>query len=103
MSQSIEAAIRAIVTNEVAAAEARLLEKLSAQPDRTMDIPEAAEHLGISEQLLYRMCRLKQIPHERYGVLGSKKPTVKIRMSDLEEWRAQQRAANCIVASEGRQ
>lgn len=94
MSLSLEDAVRSIVNEAVLAAEKRILERINSQPDKAMDIPEAAEHLGISEQLLYRLCREKQIPHERYGVSGSRKPTIKFRMSDLEAWRAEQRASN---------
>lgn len=94
MSNSIEDAIRAIVAEEVSAAEARLRDKLQAQTDRTLDVSGAAEHLGISEKLVYRLCQERQIPHERYGVSGSRRPTIKLRLSDLEAWRAEQRKVN---------
>jgi predicted DNA-binding transcriptional regulator AlpA len=94
VDQSIEDVIKSLIYEAVSAAEKRIMESINSQPDRALDIPEAALHLGISEQLLYRMCRAQQIPHERYGVSGSKRPTIKFRMSDLEVWRAEQRASN---------
>lgn len=90
----LEEAIRAVVAEEVAAAEKRIMAQLPSQFDRTLDVHEAATHIGISEKLIYRLCKEGSIPHERYGVLGSRKPTIKLRLSDLEEWRSEQRMAN---------
>lgn len=92
--KSIEEAIRELVAEEVAAAEKRLRESLLAQPDKTLTVPEAAEHLGVCEKLIYRMCQERQIPHERYGGVGSRRPTIKFRLSDLESWRSEQREKN---------
>lgn len=96
MVLSIEAAIQAIIDEKVAAAEQRILEKLNGQTDETLDVPAAALHLGISEKLVYRLCQQKQIPHERYGVQGSRRPVIKFRLNDLEAWRAEQRATNYV-------
>ncbi|WP_019636156.1 helix-turn-helix domain-containing protein [Paenibacillus fonticola] len=91
----LEDAIRAIVAEEVAAAEHRILASLpSYTTDRTLDVREAAELLGVSKKLIYRMCQEGSIPHERFGISGSRKPAIKFRSSDLEAWRAEQRAAN---------
>lgn len=96
MNLSIEATIRTMIAEEVAAAEKRILEQLSGQTDKTLDVPEAALHLGISEKLVYRLCQQKQIPHERYGIQGSRRPVIKFRLNDLETWRAEQRAENYV-------
>ncbi|RJX41037.1 DNA-binding protein [Paenibacillus pinisoli] len=93
---SVEKAIRSIVDEVVAEAERRILEQIRLQPDKTMDIRETTEHLGVSEKLLYRLCQAKSIPHERYGVSGSKRPTIKFRLSDLEKWRSKQRSLNYV-------
>lgn len=98
MILSIEAAIQAVIDEKVAAAEQRILAKLSGQTDETLDVTQAALHLGISEKLVYRLCQQKQIPHERYGVQGSRRPVIKFRLNDLEAWRAEQRAANYVKA-----
>ncbi|GIP57877.1 helix-turn-helix domain-containing protein [Paenibacillus woosongensis] len=85
----LEDAIRAIVAEEVAAAESRILASLPTYvTDRTLDVREAAELLGVSEKLIYRMCQEGSIPHERFGISGSRKPAIKFRLSDLEAWRA---------------
>jgi excisionase family DNA binding protein len=91
----LEDAIRAIVAEEVAAAERRILASIpSLSTDRTLDVREAADLMGISEKLIYRLCKTGSIPHERHGVPGSRKPSIKIQLADLEAWRAEQRAAN---------
>lgn len=91
----LEDAIRAMVAEEVAAAELRILAALPKYVEnRTLDVREAAEILGVSEKLIYRMCQEGSIPHERFGITGSKKPAIKFRLSELETWRAEQRAAN---------
>lgn len=96
MNLSIEALIRSVIAEEVAAAESRIRESLSGKTDKTLDVPEAAIHLGVSEKLIYRLCQEKSIPHERYGIAGSRRPTIKFRLNDLEAWRAEQRAANYV-------
>ncbi|MNW27537.1 Helix-turn-helix domain protein [compost metagenome] len=91
----LDEAIRTIVAEEVAAAERRILASLSTHAtERTLDVREAAEQIGISEKLIYRLCSTGSIPHERYGVPGSKRPVIKFRLSDLEAWRTAQRQAN---------
>lgn len=84
-------AIRSIVAREVAAAEARILAALpSHMANRTMGVKEMAEMLGLSEALIYRMCERQIIPHERYGIPGSKKPAIRFRVGDVEAWREKQ-------------
>ncbi|WP_254438275.1 AlpA family transcriptional regulator [Paenibacillus sp. DCT19] len=91
---AFEAAIRSIVDDQVAIAEKRLREEFSGLIDKTLDVVEAAKHIGVSEKLIYRMCQEGRIPHERYGVVGSRRPAIKLRLADLEAWRAEQRLAN---------
>lgn len=90
----IETAIRSLVADEVRAAEQRIRESLGIQLSKTLDVSEAAEHIGISEKLIYRLCQEGRIPHERYGISGSRRPVIKLRIDDLEAWRAEQREAN---------
>lgn len=91
---ALEAAIRSIVDEQVTIAENKLRAEFSGLIDRTLDVVEAAKHIGVSEKLIYRMCQEGRIPHERYGATGSRRPTIKFRLADLEAWRAEQRAAN---------
>ncbi|SEO12249.1 helix-turn-helix domain-containing protein [Paenibacillus sp. OK076] len=91
---AFEDVIRAIVSEQVIDSENRLRAEFSGLIDKTLDVTKTAAHLGISEKLLYRMCQEGSIPHERYGVSGSRRPVIKFRLSDLEVWRAAQRAVN---------
>ncbi|MEK8215553.1 helix-turn-helix transcriptional regulator [Paenibacillus sp. FSL L8-0463] len=91
---ALEAVIREIVSEQVIDSENRLRAELSGLIDKTLDVAETATHLGVSEKLIYRMCQEGSIPHERYGTLGSRRQAIKFRLSDLEAWRATQRAAN---------
>ncbi|MDT0123925.1 helix-turn-helix domain-containing protein [Paenibacillus sp. RRE4] len=91
---AFDSAIRTIVSEQVTEFENRLRAEFAGLIDKTLDVSEAATHIGVSEKLIYRMCQEGSIPHERYGVTGSKRPAIKLRLSDLEAWRAEQRAAN---------
>lgn len=91
---AFENVIREIVTEQVAVSEKRIREELSGLIDKTLDVAETAAHIGVSEKLIYRMCQEGSIPHERYGVSGSRRPVIKFRLSDLEIWRAEQRYTN---------
>ncbi|GGF86426.1 helix-turn-helix domain-containing protein [Paenibacillus aceti] len=90
----LEEAIRAIVVEEIAAVESRILALLPEQLDRSLTVHEAADYVRISDKLMYQLCQEGIIPHERYGVPGSRKPKIIIRLSDLEAYRAEQRASN---------
>ncbi|AIQ70400.1 helix-turn-helix transcriptional regulator [Paenibacillus graminis] len=91
---AFEDVIRAIVSEQVIDSENRLRAELNGLIDRTLDVAETAAHIGVSEKLIYRMCQEGRIPHERYGTSGSRRQVIKFRLSDLEAWRAEQRAAN---------
>ncbi len=90
----LEDAIRSIISEHVTIAENRLRAEFAGVNDRTLDVAETAAHIGVSEKLIYRMCQEGSIPHERYGTSGSRRQVIKFRFSDLEAWRAAQRAAN---------
>jgi excisionase family DNA binding protein len=64
---AIEQAINEIVSVQVAAAEKRLMERLNTAADKRLNVEQAAEYLGISEKLLYNMCKKKLVPHRRFG------------------------------------
>lgn len=94
LEEAIRSVVAEVIANEIAAVEQRILAQLPSQFDRTLDVHEAATHIGISEKLIYRLCKEGSLPHERYGVSGSRKPTIKIRLTDLENWRAEQKISN---------
>ncbi|WP_315793231.1 helix-turn-helix domain-containing protein [Paenibacillus sp. BIC5C1] len=91
---ALEDAIRSMISEHVTIAENRLRAEFAGVSDKTLDVAETAAHIGISEKLIYRMCQEGSIPHERYGTSGSRRPVIKFRLSDLEAWRAAQRAAS---------
>lgn len=64
--------------------------------NKSMDINETAEYLGISKELLYKMCAQKLIPHTRLGDENSKKARIIFRSSSLETWRDEQEKNNYI-------
>lgn len=64
--------------------------------NKSLDINEAAEYLGISKELLYKMCTQKLIPHTRLGDENSRKARIIFRSSSLEAWRDEQEKNNCI-------
>lgn len=68
---ALEQAIRSMIAEEVAAAEARIRAGISYQ-DRTLSIQEAAIYISgeedpISVKTLYAMCERQEIPHRRVG------------------------------------
>ncbi|CAJ1315960.1 helix-turn-helix domain-containing protein [Paenibacillus nuruki] len=64
--------------------------------NKSMDINETAEYLGISKELLYKMCAQKLIPHTRLGDENSKKARIIFRYSSIEAWRDEQEKNNYI-------
>jgi len=68
--------------------------ELGAKPDRTLDIRQAAEHLGLSENLLREMCRKKRIKHIPAGAESSRRPHYLFRLSSLDAWQREQEDAN---------
>jgi len=47
---------------------------------KTMDVPETAEYLGVSQDFLYRMTRKKEIPHIKIG------SRTMFRKNTIDEW-----------------
>ncbi len=58
--------------------------------DRTLNSREAADHLGISTQTLYKLCAEKRIKHIPVGSLRSTKPEFRFRQSVLDTWMREQ-------------
>ncbi|SFE10903.1 DNA binding domain-containing protein, excisionase family [Paenibacillus algorifonticola] len=94
MNLSIEAAIRAIIAEEVAAAEQRIRESLNVQSDVTLTFQEALKYLGMSEYTLRRMCQAKKLPYRIVGADGSKNPRYLFSSSSLDKWMKQQEESN---------
>lgn len=85
------------IIEEAAAKAAKLvLERLeqAQKPDRVMDVKEAAQHMGLSEKLIYQMCSEGALPHIRAGGLHSTKPRILFRQSTLDRWLREQEEAS---------
>ena len=54
----------------------------------TIRIKEAAQYLGLSEYLVRKMCKAKQLPHIKAGGIYL------FRESSLDEWMNQQESKN---------
>jgi len=77
----------------------QLISKIDVIQDRTLDVIEASEHIGISKELLYRMCAAKQIPHVRIGVEGTRKPKLLFSTRTLTIWKREQEQLNYLMPS----
>jgi excisionase family DNA binding protein len=64
------------------------------EPDRTMEVKEAAPYIGVKPQLLYKLCEEKRIPHWRAGVSGSRKPNICFSSRALDEWKKDEMRRN---------
>jgi|GEM_PF-3522238 hypothetical protein len=94
MTISIEATIRAVIAEEVAAAERRIRESLNVQSDVTLTFQEACDYLHMSEYTLRILCRKKKIPYRMNGVDGSKNPRYLFSSSSLDQWKRRQEELN---------
>jgi hypothetical protein len=72
----------------------RIASQIPVAQDRKMTIEETANSYPISEKLLYRMCKEKQIPHIRMGVIGSRKPKILLSSATLDAWMKEQEQQN---------
>ncbi|WP_371320172.1 helix-turn-helix domain-containing protein [Chengkuizengella axinellae] len=51
-------------------------------------------YTGVSNKLLYRMCKKGEIPHIRLGDKDSQKPRIIFRKSTLDKWMWEQERLN---------
>lgn len=58
--------------------------------DRTLDIKEAAEYMGVSQKTLYNMCSKKKIPHRKLGA------RILFSLMALDRWGKEQDYANYL-------
>ncbi|KGE20036.1 helix-turn-helix domain-containing protein [Paenibacillus wynnii] len=91
---ALEKAISDIVSVHVAEAEKRILERMSAASDRTLNVPGACEYLSISDYTLRQLCKAKRIPHRIVGAEGSKNPRYLFSTSSLDRWKREEEEQN---------
>lgn len=94
MNVSIEAAIRTIIADEVAAAERRIRESLNIQSDVTLTFQEACDYLGMSDYTLRNLCRTKKVPYRTVGADGSRNPRYLFSSGSLDKWIKDREAEN---------
>lgn len=90
----IEKAIAEMVEFQVAEAEKRILERLSAATDNTLTFTQACEYLQMSEYTLRRLCQNKRIPHRTHGADGSKNPRYLFSTVSLDRWKREEEERN---------
>lgn len=95
----LEQALRSLIADEVAAAEKRILERVSVANDRTLSFSEACDYLNMSEYTLRRLCREKRIPHRLVGKEDSKRPIYLFSTVSLDKWKKDEEQRNYILAS----
>lgn len=93
---NIELAIRAIIVEEVAAAEKRITESLSLASGKDLTFKEACDYLQMSSYSLRRLCVTKKIPHRTVGAEGSKNPRYLFNSVSLDKWKREEEERNYI-------
>jgi hypothetical protein len=91
---ALEKAIADIVALQVAEAEKRIMERLSAASDRTLSFSEACDYLNMSSYSLRKLCLSKSIPHRTVGSEGSKNPRYLFSSNSLDRWKRDEEARN---------
>lgn len=93
---AIEQVIADMVAVQVAAAEKRIMESLSASSveNTTLSFTEACEYLQMSSYTLRNLCKAKRIPHRTVGVDGSKSPRYLFSSVSLDKWMREEEDRN---------
>ncbi|MEV2908611.1 helix-turn-helix domain-containing protein [Paenibacillus larvae] len=91
---TLEQAIRSMIAEEITAAEKRIRESISTEPDRTLTFAEACKYLHVSDYTLRQLCREKRIPHRVIGSEGSRKPKYLFSTVSLDRWVREQEELN---------
>ena len=83
--QSLQGVFMELIRNMRAEVKNEVLNELQQEyTDRTFNVQEAADYLGVSKQTIYMMCNEKQLKHITVGSLRSKKPVIIFRKSTLD-------------------
>lgn len=64
--------------------------------DVTMDVSEAAPYIGISSELLYKLCANKRIPHIPISSTGKGRPRILFSSASIDAWKREQERLNFI-------
>lgn len=72
----------------------RLKSESVVKADVTMDANEAARYIGISRELIYKLCAASEIPHIKLGSNGSGRPRILFSSSSIDLWWKEQEQLN---------
>lgn len=62
----------------------------NSRPDITMDVNEAAPYIGISPEMLYKLCANKRIPHIPLSSTGRGRPKLLFSSASIDLWKKEQ-------------
>ena len=60
----------------------------------TMDVNEAAPYIGISKEMLYKLCAANGIPHIKLSSTGSGRARILFSSSSIDSWKKEQEQLN---------
>ncbi|AWP28754.1 helix-turn-helix domain-containing protein [Paenibacillus sp. Cedars] len=60
------------------------------KPDITMEVHEAAPYIGISPEMLYKLCANKRIPHIPLSSTGRGRPKLLFSSASIDTWKKEQ-------------
>jgi predicted DNA-binding transcriptional regulator AlpA len=72
----------------------QLQNELGIKEDKTLNVAEAAPYIGISAEMLYRLCDKKMIPHVRLSSSGTGRPRILFSSASIDAWRKEQERLN---------
>lgn len=93
-SDFLDAVVERLAEKLLPAVVERLDKQIKPSDRESCSISKAARRLGVSEDILYIMCREGSIPHFRVGASTSKKPAIRFSMNVLDEWIVEQERKN---------
>lgn len=62
--------------------------------DITMDVHEAASYIGISPEMLYKLCSNKLVPHIPISSTGRGRPRILFSSNSIDAWKREQERLN---------
>lgn len=62
--------------------------------DITMDVNEAASYIGISPEMLYKLCSNKLVPHIPLSSTGRGRPRILFSSASIDAWKKEREREN---------
>lgn len=89
MSELFEQLYSSLVRDISAKVEREVLDKIEVKPtlgEPPLSPEQVAEYLGVHKSTVYQLCKEKQLRGVYIGSLNSKRPVLRIRKEDLENY-----------------